>query len=124
MEGLLITGCWAYDKFFNFGGKIVKRFIVMLMILFFVACTVPVWAGPVDEAKIEIEKVKHEALVTKAKILLNRKEEVERELKEINQKLEKLNNGEDVTSDDDPKTVWATKTSGTISPGYFSTDLR
>jgi len=66
---------------------------LLLLVLLVVPCLAQ---NPVEEAKTKIAKQKHDAIVQHAKDLLERKEELEKELAEIDAKLAKLANGEDV----------------------------
>jgi hypothetical protein len=51
---------------------------------------------PVTDAKAGQEKKHHEALVAKAEQLLQQKQDLEKQLADVNAKLSKLANGEDV----------------------------
>lgn len=73
-----------------------KKAIIIAVLLFSVGITQAACAGVVDEAKGQIAKEKHETLVFKAKQLIQREEEIRKELSAIQLKLEVLERGEDV----------------------------
>lgn len=75
-------------------------------------------AGIKAEAQMKIAQEKHEKLVAKAKHYLKRKAELETELREIDVKLEKLDQGVDVKDDtayDSPSGFVYINGSGTIT---------
>ena len=75
-----------------------KRFVVVIVsvILLFSCFGYAQSAGIVSEAQTKLSKERHEALVEKAKSLLQDKERLTAELAAVNAKLDKLDKGEDI----------------------------
>jgi hypothetical protein len=72
----------------------VKRSIIAVVLIMSLATIAS--AGPVDEAKVSLEKERNDKLVEKSKKLLDRKATIEKELSTIEYDLSKLNEGKDV----------------------------
>ena len=75
-----------------------RKVLIILVAICFIVFTGYgfVNAGVTDEAKVKIEKEKHEELVPIAKKLLERKEYLENALADVNKKLKKVDEGEAV----------------------------
>ena len=77
-----------------------KRLIVFLL---GVSLCMAAQSNPVTEAKAQLEKKHHEALVNKAERFLKEKAKLEARLKTVEDKLQKLENGQDVKDDASPE---------------------
>lgn len=91
-----------------------KRIAMVLCLVMFAGTA---FAGVVEEAKGQISKEKHEALVRKAKDLLNEKASLEEKLSGVKEKLKKLECGEDTETDSDVRLL--TYGTGTITVPAF-----
>jgi len=91
-----------------------KKYAVILLIL-----ALPAFGQDlVSEARANLEAKHHKAMVAKTEKLIERKKELESELADVNEKLEKLANGIDVKMPDAATCLSCMTFTGTASGPY------